>query len=360
MTQHGEIVGNVCADINGMSGGAHGDRDGENAVAPIFATMADIGEQELVEEEVPFIQIVSKRLLMDNQGMGKHRGGMGYEMMVAMTDSEQWGFMVTCIGSKTPNAAGLFGGYACPTYPLCKVKGVDVFEMFKSNPEDFSYSMVDVMNNQPFKEATYSTHHMGLQYELTRRGELYMISQGAGGGYGDVLERDPLDVMRDVEEKLTSQTLANNIYKVVYDTETLVVDEAATQKARDKERAARKKRGMPFKQFCKQWVTKKPPANIPFYGSWDDSKLIYGGSPEETMTPDTMRSITMPHPKDVRIEALEAELEAAQKKLARSAKAKAAPKAKAKAKAAPKAKVKAKAALKAKAKAARKGRKKSR
>jgi hypothetical protein len=117
---------------------------------------------------------------------------------------------------------------------------------------------------------------------------------------------------------------------------------------------------MPFKQFCKQWVTKKPPANIPFYGSWDDSKLIYGGSPEETMTPDTMRSITMPHPKDVRIEALEAELEAAQKKLARSAKAKAAPKAKAKAKAAPKAKVKAKAALKAKAKAARKGRKKSR
>ncbi|HIF09090.1 MAG TPA: hypothetical protein EYQ81_04105 [Sneathiellales bacterium] len=68
------------------------------------------------------------------------------------------------------------------------------------------------------------------------------------------------------------------------------------------------------------------------------------------MTPDTMRSITMPHPKDVRIEALEAELEAAQKKLARSAKAKAAPKAKAKAKAAPK----------AKAKAVRKGRKKSR
>jgi N-methylhydantoinase B/oxoprolinase/acetone carboxylase alpha subunit len=363
MTQHGEIVGNVCADINGMGGGAHGNRDGEHAVAPIFATMADIGEQELVEEEVPFIQIVSKRLLVDNQGMGKHRGGMGYEMMVAMTESDQWGFMVTCIGSKTPNAAGLFGGYACPTYPLSKVKGVDVFEMFKTDPEKFTYSMTDVMNNQPFKGAKYSTHHMGLQYELTRRGELYMMSQGSGGGYGDVLERDPADVMRDVEEGLTSQSLANNVYKVIYDVDTLVVDEVATQKARDKERASRKRRGKPFKQFCKQWTTKTPPAKLPFYGCWDDPALIFGGSPDVTMTPDTMQSIMMPNPKDVRIAELEAELEAAEKKLARTAKpkakTKAAPKAKAKAKpkakAAPKAKAKAKpktkAAPKAKAKA---------
>ena len=32
---------------------------------------------------------------------------------------------------------------------------------------------------------------MGLQFDVAKDGELYMISQGAGGGYGDVLERDP-------------------------------------------------------------------------------------------------------------------------------------------------------------------------
>jgi N-methylhydantoinase B/oxoprolinase/acetone carboxylase alpha subunit len=354
MTQHGEIVGNVCADINGMGGGAHGDRDGEHAVAPIFATMADIGEQEIVEEEVPFIQIVSKRLLTDNQGMGKYRGGMGYQMMVAMTDSESWGFMVTCIGSKTPNAMGLFGGYACPTYPLSKVKGVDVFEMFKNNPRDFPYSSIEVMNTQPFKGAKYSTHHMGLQYELTRRGELYMMAQGSGGGYGDVLERDPKDVMRDAEEKLVSQAVANKVYKVIYDPDTLVVDEAATQKARNRERAARKKRGVPFKQFVKKWTTKIPPKNLPFYGCWGDPSLIYGGSPDDTMTPDTMRSITLPHPKDVRIAELEAQLETVERTLRRVA----APK-KPKSKAKPQTRAKAKPKTRAKAKPKKTARKRA-
>ena len=53
ITQHGEFVGNVCADLNGMGGGARAHRDGEHSMAPIFAAMADIGEQEIIEEDVP-------------------------------------------------------------------------------------------------------------------------------------------------------------------------------------------------------------------------------------------------------------------------------------------------------------------
>jgi len=43
VTQHGEFVGNVCADLNGMGGGARAHRDGEHSMAPFFAAMADIG-----------------------------------------------------------------------------------------------------------------------------------------------------------------------------------------------------------------------------------------------------------------------------------------------------------------------------
>ena len=52
VTQHGEFVGNVCADLNGMGGGARAHRDGENSMAPFFAAMADIGEQEIIEDDV--------------------------------------------------------------------------------------------------------------------------------------------------------------------------------------------------------------------------------------------------------------------------------------------------------------------
>lgn len=310
MTQHNEMVGNLCADLNGMGGGARADRDGEHGIAPIFASMADTGEQELNEEEVPFIQVVSKKIMCDNQAFGKYRGGQGYEMIASNLKSNMWGFMVCCIGSKVSCTPGLFGGYSSPTYPLCKVKGVDTFEIMKSHPEKWEFSIVDIMNKRPFEGAKYSTHHMGLQFELCNRGELYMIMQGSGGGYGDVLERDPDLVIRDIEENLISHETAQRVYKIVFNAETLVLDREATQKARDAERASRKKRGVPFKKFAKGWSKPEPPADIPYYGCWgEDRSTIYAGPfagvPRKTMSSDNIEAVFMPNPRDVRIAVLE-------------------------------------------------------
>lgn len=319
LTQHGEMVGNLCADLNGMGGGARVDRDGENAIAPIFATMADIGEQEMNEEEVPFLQIVSKKVMRDNQGFGKFRGGMGHEMMAATRGSPFWGFMVCCIGSKMPNVQGLFGGYGCATYPLCKVKDVNAYEVMANDPDKFDFSIEDVMNKRVLKGGKYSTHHMGLQFELAKEGELYMITQGSGGGYGDVLDRDPDLIIQDLEADYISDYTARKIYHIVYDAQTLAVDVAATEKARDKERKARIKRGVPFKKFIKKWTKKEPSAKIPYYGCWGpDRTVIYGGSPDKKMSADEMQGIMMPNPKDVRIAALEAELAKLERKLSRT------------------------------------------
>ena len=318
ITQHNEMVGNLCADLNGMGGGARADKDGEHAIAPIFAAMSDLGEQELNEEEVPFIQIVSKKVMRDNVAFGKYRGGQGYEMIASSIGSPLWGFMTCCIGSKVGCVPGLFGGYGAPTYPLCKVKGVDVFEIMKSDPKSFHFSIVDIMNKRPFKDAVYTTHHTGLQFELAKRGELYMITQGSGGGYGDVLDRDPELVIRDIEEGLLSHEMAHDVYRIVYNPETLVLDREGTQKARANEREARKKRGVPFKEFVKKWNKAEPPAELPYYGSWGaDRQTIYagpyGGVPRTTMTADEIQPVYMPNPKDVRIAQLEkriADLEA--------------------------------------------------
>lgn len=312
ITQHNEMVGNLCADLNGMGGGARADKDGEHAIAPIFAPMADLGEQELNEEEVPFIQIVSKKLMKDNVAFGKYRGGQGYEMIASSIGSPMWGFMTCCIGSKVSSVPGLFGGYSAPTYPLCKVKGVDVFEVMKTDPKKFEFSIVDTMNKRPFEGATYTTHHTGLQFELAKRGELYMITQGSGGGYGDVLDRDPDLVIRDIEENLLSHETARRIYHIVYNPETLVLDREGTTKARQAERDARKKRGVPFKKFVKQWTKPEPPADLPYYGSWDDRETIYagpyGGVPRAVMSSDNIQPIYMPNPRDVKIAELEARI----------------------------------------------------
>jgi acetone carboxylase alpha subunit len=307
LNQYGEIVGNLCADLNGMSGGAREDMDGEHSIAPIFAAMTDLGENEIIEEETPIVKIVPHRLMKDNQGFGKFRGGSGYQVIGTVRRSDMFGFMTTCTGSKFPTVYGLFGGYGAPSYPLCKVKGINAFEKLRDLPEA-KWTIASIMNERPFDGARYSSHHMGMQFEIAKQGELYMICQGTGGGYGDPIEREPEAVVRDVREGLISHETARRIYFVAYDERTLSVDVDGTKQMRDAEREARKQRGRPFDQFVAEWVTAEPPAGVPYYGPWGDRETIYLGSPENKMARGTCSGILMTDPREVRIAELEKKL----------------------------------------------------
>ncbi|MBL6750627.1 MAG: hydantoinase B/oxoprolinase family protein [Nevskia sp.] len=313
LTQNGENVGNFCADINGMGQGGRAHRDGEHSVSPPFAAHCDLGEIELMEEEIPIVRLGAFTLTKDRVGFGKFRSGMGYEQIATFRRSGLWGFMTGCCGSLFSSSQPLFGGYGSPAYPLCKVKGIDIFEELKKNPEGIKFDIIDLMNRQPIRGATYSTHDMGMTFELAAPGELYMMCQGAGGGYGDVLLRDPVAVMTDIEEDLISHDTARDIYKVAFDPVSLIVDQEGTLRLRESERRARIARGVPFDAFVQDWVTPEPPAAVPFCGSWDDPAVIYGvhAGQRVKMAADKLAGMFMLNPKDVRIARLEQELKAA-------------------------------------------------
>lgn len=328
ITQHGELVGNVCADLNGMGGGARAYRDGEPSMAPFFAAMADIGEQEIIEDDVPLMQLTSKKIKRDNQAFGKYRGGMGYEMAAAHRGSALWGFATVSHGSKFPSVHGVMGGYGCCTYPLAKIKGVNVFDYMDKDPDTWSFDFETLMNEQPFPGARYSTHHMGMGFELADEGELYMICQGSGGGYGDVLERDPEAVMSDLEVDYISQRTAREIYFVVYDEQTLAVDADATKAARAAEREARKQRGVPYAEFVQDWVTPEPPEHLPYYGSWGDDNSVIHATAWSTHGPARVSGpmaelppIYMPDPKDLALAERQARIEQLEARLAELASA---------------------------------------
>jgi N-methylhydantoinase B/oxoprolinase/acetone carboxylase alpha subunit len=313
ITQHGDTVGNLCADLNGMPGGAKPFKDGEDAVSPLFCAMADTAEQEVMEEEVPFMQLVSKRLVRDNMGFGKFTGGMGYEMIVASEGTPHWGFMTVTSGSKFSSIYGMFGGYGCGTYPLATVKGVNVYDAIRKDPSKFDLSMEKVMNEQPFEGGKYSTQHMGLQFDVAKDGELYMISQGAGGGYGDPLERDPESVIKDVELGRIGAKVARDIFAVAYDADTFRLDSECTAELRAQARKDRLKRGRPYQQFVDSWVTEEPPADLRYYGSWGDETdeltatvFEIDGPRRVKATIDKMPIIMIPDRREVKIAELEA------------------------------------------------------
>lgn len=315
LTQHGDATGNFCSDINGNGQGARSDADGEHSVSPVFGFMCDSGEHEINEEDTPIIRLGAQRLAKDRIGWGKYRAGMGYEQIATARGSSLWGFMTGCEGSKFPSAQGLFGGYSCPSYQLLKIKGINIFEELQRNPKIVDeFDIVKLMNEQPIKGGRYSSNDMGMTFELCNEGEIYMICQGSGGGYGDVLERDPDLVMKDLAEDLMSHENARDIYKVVYDERTLVVDAEATRESRNACRRERLAEGKPFDEFCKEWVTAEPPAHVPYFGSWDDPSRIYALNAGErvVMKADALQGVFMPNPKDVRIAELEAQVAALQ------------------------------------------------
>jgi acetone carboxylase alpha subunit len=259
------------------------------------------------------MQLVSKRLVKDNMGFGKYTGGMGYEMIVASEGTPLWGFMTVTSGAKFSSVYGMFGGYGCGTYPLARLKGVNVYDVLRKDPSRFDLSIEKVMNDRPFEGGQYMTSHMGLQFEVAQDGELYMMSQGAGGGYGDVLERDPHAVVRDVELNRITAKVAREIFAVAYDPGMFVVDVEGTKELRAQARKARLKRGKPYAEFVKEFVTAEPPKDLLYYGSWGDdtdeltATVFDINGPKRVAAPiSEMPIIMLPDRRDLKVAQLEA------------------------------------------------------
>jgi N-methylhydantoinase B/oxoprolinase/acetone carboxylase alpha subunit len=313
--QHMDSVGNVCGELNGMAGGAKYDGDGEHSLTPNFGGPTDIGEAEAAEENLPFIYVISKRLWPDNVGFGKYRGGAGLQYGMMRFGSQPFGFQSITCGSYFPSTQGIFGGYACPTYAVCRIRGKNLFEEFKAKPELFQADIFELMNGQPFEGAHYESLEMAVGFELYPEGELFMLSQGAGGGYGDSLERDPALVITDLEHQLISHESAWNLYRVVYNQETLVLDEQATEQARIDERQARYERSSTWDDFIAAKVTDEPPSAVPFFGNWNGSKELYAG-PYGKGLPGQLPPIILPDPTQVALAQSQAELAKTQAELA--------------------------------------------
>lgn len=312
VNQRGQMIASISANVNAMPGGAREGADGEHSIAALFSIMGDLPEIEVQEEEVPYISLIGKKLLRDNQGFGKFRGGSGYQWAISPKDSPLWGFAAVANGSSYPNVSGLFGGYGCGTYPICKVRGVDIFQRIDEDPKAFaSYDIAEMMNGRPIEGARYETQSMAMPFELAQRGEIYLMSQGAGGGWGDVLEREPAAVARDVRDGVISAEVALGVYAVAVDAQTHAIDEAATLAAREAVRAQRLARGKPFAEFAAGWTTPGPQGlPAPYFGCWNDPAEIWVGNEEVPSPADALQPVTMDDPRLVRIRALEAEVAA--------------------------------------------------
>ena len=126
------------------------------------------------------------------------------------------------------------------------------------------------------KYGQIKTETIGGGTRATNGDETFRIGLYTGGaGFGEPMEREPLGVERDLKAGLVSNWSARHIYRVEWDAKKQRVDLEATAALRHEARKERIARGVPFDEFEKEWLMRKPPADIlSLYGTWPDAQPL--------------------------------------------------------------------------------------
>jgi len=201
-----------------MAGGHGGrsDRDGANALSPVFGVGLSVQPCEGQERLSPVIT-TKHEIITDSGGPGKFRGGCGVEkggVLTAVKDT----VMSYCCDRSRSVTWGLFGGL--PSYP----HGVWL------NPGK---------ENERFLGTVFSNVKV-------KEGDSFTRPSAGGGGLGDPLERSPEAVLEDVIDGYVSIERAEKDYGVVIreidrDLDLYEIDTEATEKMREYIRNNRKK-----------------------------------------------------------------------------------------------------------------------
>jgi acetophenone carboxylase len=159
------------------------------------------------------------------------------------------------------------GGYAGGLNPFLEIHNTEWQPLFESSSEEIPSSYHELATS---RHVNYRATQF-VSEEFFMNGDGVANGSGSSGGYGDVLEHDPEHVMEDVRKGITSEWAARNVYHVAFDEQTLEADLAETEKLRNEEREQRRRRGIPYDDFIKAWLVKKPKDEIiRSYGPWPD------------------------------------------------------------------------------------------
>jgi N-methylhydantoinase B len=190
----------MCSDF--CTGGTGGQpyRDGVDSLETDIANTMNMPAESL-ESNYP-IRVVSYRLWADSAGAGCQRGGLGVEREIEILRGPVT--MTLRDDRHRTQPWGLYGGLAAP-FAISEIKGGS--GDYKKIPSKGVYGL--------------------------SAGDRVRCRVSGGAGYGDPLQRDPIQVREDVVDRKITMETARNGYGVIFRND-LEIDDAAT----DAQRAA--------------------------------------------------------------------------------------------------------------------------
>jgi N-methylhydantoinase B len=173
--------------LGGLIGGGWGAKHGEDGMSATIAINdgdTHNGPSEQVEAKYPLI-VESYALREDSGGAGKHRGGLGTEQVVRALDEISFNAQIERVDCRP---WGLFGGLSA--------LGNEV--QLRRSGEDIRFPTGKVLA------------------QFLKKGDVYTLRSGGGGGCGTPLDRKLEDVENDVRQGYVSVEAAHRFYGVEF------------------------------------------------------------------------------------------------------------------------------------------------
>jgi N-methylhydantoinase B/oxoprolinase/acetone carboxylase alpha subunit len=256
--QYGNPIAGGPTNGNATGQGARFDLDGEHSAGFFWAMVVDCPGPEEQERKFPFLYLFRNRFDRDVAGMGKYRGGVGLTDCFVIHGTPELSFNSVGTGGRFTKNYGVFGGYSGAAQPRILIRASNVNELMAAGAADLPMSVRELVDERVIS-GEYIFDSPNSEGETCHDGDVFVLARGSGGGYGDVLEREPDAVLGDLRDGIVSEALARDVYGVVLDAGRQLVDRDATDHRRAELRAERRRRGRPYAEFMRDWSLRRPP-----------------------------------------------------------------------------------------------------
>jgi N-methylhydantoinase B/oxoprolinase/acetone carboxylase alpha subunit/acetone carboxylase gamma subunit len=243
ISQYGHMTANILTSTSTPRGaGARVDRDGIDSSVTVYNPWTYISDSESEETLLPIINF-TRMHRPDSGGFGKFRGGIGTENVTMIYNSPSMTINHIGTGKRIPENQGLFGGYpGCSSFFDWMVD-TNISEIIE-NQSEIPYGEKELFN---FLKGEYITGEVCMTSgdRILKTGDImHSTTCGGGGGLGDPIERDPMLIVRDIENMVATLEIAQKVYAVAIRPETIEIDYEETEKLRGKRRKERLEQGL--------------------------------------------------------------------------------------------------------------------
>ncbi len=255
-SQYGTPFGMAHFECAAAGSGALAIKDGLDTAYVGWNPESDMGNIEIWEQNMPMLYL-GRSILPNSGGAGKYRGGCSFISTWLINKTNHLRLVTSEHSSRVFDNAGMCGGYPAPTCQMHRaVRNTNIKDLIKKQKPLPHGTGIDP-DHSDLEKLVRGVHETSEGPYITaphKSGDIFTHAYNGGGGFGDVLERDPIKTAYDVENGFLTAQAVRQVFGIVLVEDrsgTLQADLAATVKLRKSMRAKRLKKSVPVSQWMK-------------------------------------------------------------------------------------------------------------